>query len=92
MEEESTAVPLENQEEEADPSLVTPKLSDNKNKYVTRLSKEGYRVDNNNDPAPENIPTPAAKDDEVMYHVNTIYLCCVLTLVMALAPAHQVCW
>ena len=32
------------------------------------MSKEGYRVDNNNDPAPENIPTPAAKDDKVMYH------------------------
>ena len=38
------------------------------NEYVARLMKEGNRVDENNDPAPENIPTHAAKDDEVTYH------------------------
>ena len=51
-----------------DPSLVTPKLSDNTNKDTARFRKEGYRVDDDNDPAPENIPTPATKDDKVMYH------------------------
>ena len=48
--------------------LVTPELSDNTNQDVVRLRKEEYGVDNDNDPAPENIPTPAAKDDEVTYH------------------------
>ena len=67
-EEESTAVPVENEEEGADPSLVTPELSDNTNEDVVRLRREGYKVDNDNDPAPENIPTPAAKDDKFMYH------------------------
>ena len=38
------------------------------NDDVARLRKEGYGVDNDNDPAPENIPTPAAKDDEDKYH------------------------
>ena len=33
-EEESTAVTVENEEEVADPSLVTPELSDNTNKDV----------------------------------------------------------
>ena len=32
------------------------------------MRKEGYGVDDDNDPAPENIPTPAAKDDKVKYH------------------------
>ena len=65
---ESTAVPVKNKEEGADPLLVTPELSDNTNKDVARLSKEGYGVDKDNDPAPENIPTPVAKDDKVTYH------------------------
>ena len=65
---ESTAVPVENKEEGADPSLITPELSDNTKEGIVRLRKEGYRVDDYNDPAPENIPTPAAKDDEVTYH------------------------
>ena len=41
-EEESMEVPAKNVEEGADPSLVTPKLSDNTNEDVTRLRKEGY--------------------------------------------------
>ena len=45
-----------------DLSLVTPELSDNTNEDVERLRKEGYGADNDNDPASENIPTPAAKD------------------------------
>ena len=32
------------------------------------MRKEGYRVDDNNKPAPENILTPAAKYDKVTYH------------------------
>ena len=48
--------------------LVTPELSDNTNKDVARLRKEGYGVDDDNDPAPENIPTPAEKDEEIKYH------------------------
>ena len=36
------------------------------NEDVTRMRKDGYGVDNG--PVPENIPTPAAKDDEVTYH------------------------
>ena len=43
-------------------------MSENMNEDVTRLRKEGYRVDDDNDPSPENIPTPAAKYDEVTYH------------------------
>ena len=62
------AVPVGNEEEGADPLLVTPELSDNTNKDVTISRKEGYGVDNGNDPAPENIPTPAAKNEEVTYH------------------------
>ena len=38
------------------------------NKDVAILRKEGYRVDDDNNPAPENIPTPASKNDEVTYH------------------------
>ena len=67
-EEEYTAVPVENEKEGADPLLVTPELSDNTNKDVAISRKEGYGVDNGNDPAPENIPTSAAKDDKVTYH------------------------
>ena len=52
MEEESMSVPVENKEEGADTLLVTPELSDNTTKDVPRLKKEGYRVDDNNDPAP----------------------------------------
>ena len=48
---------VENEEEGADTQLVTPELSDNTNKDVARLRKEGYGVDDDNDPAPENIPT-----------------------------------
>ena len=48
--------------------MVTPELSDNTNEDVSRLRNEGYRVDDYKNPAPENIPTPAAKDDEVTYH------------------------
>ena len=66
MEEESMAVPMGNEEEGADPLLVTPELSDNRNEDVTRMRKAGDGVDNG--PVPENIPTPAAKDDEVTYH------------------------
>ena len=39
MEEESMAVPVENEEEGADPLLVTPELSDNTNKDLARLMK-----------------------------------------------------
>ena len=67
-EEESMAVQVENEEKGADPLLVTPELSDNTNKYVAILRKEGYGVDNDNDPAPENTPTPVAKYDKVTYH------------------------
>ena len=67
-EEESTEVPVENEEEGDYTSLVTPELSDNMNDDVARLRKEEYRVDDDNDPAPENISTPAAKDDEVTYY------------------------
>ena len=67
-EEESTSVPVENEEEGADPSLVTPELSDNTNEDVARLRKDGYRVDDSNDPALENIPTSAARNDEVTHH------------------------
>ena len=67
-EDESTAVTVENEEEGADHSLVTPELSGNTNKDVAILRKEGYRVDDNNEPAPETITTPAAKYDEVTYH------------------------
>ena len=62
------AVTVEKEEEVADTSLVTSALSDNMNEDVARLRKEGYGVDNDNKPAPENIPTPAAKDDKVTYH------------------------
>ena len=55
-------------EEGADPSLVTPELSDNINEDVARLRKGGYGVDDDTDPSLENIPTPAAKDDKVTYH------------------------
>ena len=68
MEEEYMELPVENEEEGADTSLVTPELSDNTNEDVVILRKEGYVVDDDNDPAPENIPTPAAKDDKIMYH------------------------
>ena len=67
-EEELTEVPVENEEEGADASLVTPELSDNTNTYVTRLRKEGDGVDDDNDPAPENIPTSAANYDLVTYY------------------------
>ena len=67
-EEESTAVPVENEEEGADPLPVIPEVSDNKNEDVARLRKDGYRVNNDNDPSPENIPTPAAKDGKVTYY------------------------
>ena len=67
-EEDSREVLVENEEEGADPSLVTQELSDNTNKDVARLRNEGYRVDDDNDPAPENIPTHAAKEEEVTYH------------------------
>ena len=59
---------MEKEEEGADPSLVTLELSDNTNQDVTRLMKEGYGVDDDNDPAPENTPTTAGKDDKVTYH------------------------
>ena len=74
--------------------LVTPEISDNTNKDVAILRKDGYGVDENKNPSPENIPTPSAKNDKVMYHVNTIYLYRVVTLVMTLSPApvHQACW
>ena len=52
-EEESTAVPVEKEEEGADTLLVTPELLDNTNKNVEILRKEGYGVDNNNNSAPE---------------------------------------
>ena len=48
--------------------LVTPELSDNTNEGVARLRKEGYGVDDDKDPSPVNIPTPATKYDEVTYH------------------------
>ena len=67
-EEESTAVPLENEDEGVDPLLVTPKLSYNTNKDSARFRKEGCVVDDDNDPAPENIPTPATNYDEVTYN------------------------
>ena len=67
-EEEYTSVPVGNEEEVADPLLFTPELSDNTNKDVARLRKEGYGVDENNGPASENIPTPDAKDNKVTYH------------------------
>ena len=51
-----------------DPLLVTPELSDNTNEDVAILRKGGYGVDEDNDPAPKNIPTPAVKDDEVTHH------------------------
>ena len=59
---------MENEEEGANPLLVTPEMLDNMNKDVVRFRKEGYGVDDDKDPAPENIPTPAAKDDDVKYH------------------------
>ena len=62
--EESTSVPVENEE----PSLFTLEMSDNTNEDVKILRKEGYGVYGNNDPAPENIPTHAAKDDKVTYN------------------------
>ena len=43
-------------------------MSDNTNKDVARMRKDGYGVDYDNDPDPKNIPTPAAKDEEVTYH------------------------
>ena len=51
-EEESTSVPVENEEEGADPSLVIPELSDNTNEDVARLRKDVYGVDDNNSPSP----------------------------------------
>ena len=59
---------MKNEEEGADPLLVTPELSDNTNEDVARLRKDEYRVHDDNFPAPENIPTPAANDYEVTYH------------------------
>ena len=53
-EEESVSVPAENEEEGENTSLVTLELSDNTNKDVVKLRKEGYGVENNNDPDPEN--------------------------------------
>ena len=50
------AVQVGNEEEGADPLLVTPELSDNMNKDVAISRKEGYGVDNGNDPAPEISP------------------------------------
>ena len=52
-EEEYTAVPVEDEEEGVYSSLVTPEISDNTNKNVEILRKEGYGVDNNNNSAPE---------------------------------------
>ena len=52
-EEEYTEVPVENEEEGAYHSLVTPELSDNTNNGVAILRKDEYRVKNNNDPVPE---------------------------------------
>ena len=62
------SAPLKKKETGVDPSLVTPELPDNTNEDIARFRKEGSGVDNNNDPLPENIPTRAAKDDEVTYH------------------------
>ena len=61
-------VPVENEEEGSDISLVTPELSDNTNEGFARLRKEGYGVEDDNEPAPENTPTPAEKDYKVTYH------------------------
>ena len=61
-------VPVENEEEVGNTSLVTPELSYNMNEDVARLRKEGYGVYDDNNPGPENIPTPAAKDYKVVYH------------------------
>ena len=55
-EDESTAVLVENEEEGADPSLVTPELPDNTNKDVAILRKEGYRVDDDNNTDPKISP------------------------------------
>ena len=62
------AVPVENEEKGAEPSMVTPHLSYNRNEGVARLREEVYGVGGNNDPAPENIPTLATKDDKVRCH------------------------
>ena len=59
---------MKNKKKVADTSLVTLELSDNTNEDVARLRKDGYGVDNNNDPAPENITTPAAKYKRVTYN------------------------
>ena len=55
-EEEYTEVPVENEEEGAYHSLVTPELSDNTNNGVAILRKDEYRVKNDNDPVPEKTP------------------------------------
>ena len=70
-------VPVKNEEEGSDPSLVTPELSDNTNKNVARLRKEVYRVDDDNYSPPENIPTPAAKYYKITYHewVSRLNIC-----------------
>ena len=60
--EESTAVQAENED------LVTQELSANTIKDFEKFRKEGYGVDDDNEPYPENTPTPAAKDDKVTYH------------------------
>ena len=67
-EKEFTAVPLENEEERADPFLVKPELLDNTNEDVAILRKKGYGGDDHSDPASINIPIPASKYDKVKYH------------------------
>ena len=44
-------------------NVVVPKLTDNSNEDIARLRAEGYGVDDDNDPAPENIPTVVPSND-----------------------------
>ena len=68
-EEEETRVVVVGGDVEVDDEVVVnvpvPELTDDKNEDIVRLRAEGYGVDDDNEPAPENIPTrvPATERD-----------------------------
>ena len=54
--------------------LVTLELSDNTNKDVAILRKEECGVEDNNNPAPKNIPTPDAMIPRMIKYMNSYCL------------------
>ena len=64
--EEEVSVAVEGGGEVDDDAIVNvavPKLTDNSNEDIARLRAEGYGVDDENEPSPENIPTAGPSND-----------------------------